>query len=215
MFAQVKSLIGRINYDRIFVQSRFFQVIEQLPHTFIHSRNTSQVIAHVTLIFEAYQFFSGRIFFPELFIDRLINRIPFCLLLWGKTGAGLVGHFQIPVEKHGVGNGHIIFCCGITCVVIVKQCFGLGESGILVHSQFVRPRLPRSMRSFMPHHYHKWLLRIFFSFQPVNRFVGNNFGGVPFHFVLPLLVNKSWIIIATLPWQNIKIIETGWRSTQM
>ena len=51
MFAQVEALIGGIDYNRILVQPRTFEIVQYLAHTLVHTCYTSHVVLQVTLVF--------------------------------------------------------------------------------------------------------------------------------------------------------------------
>ncbi len=50
VFAEIKSLVGGVANDGIFVQAALFQIIEELAHAVVHAANRCEVILHVALI---------------------------------------------------------------------------------------------------------------------------------------------------------------------
>ena len=65
MLAQIKSLVGSINYNGIFCKTIFFQIIEYIPYTFINSSNRTQIILHITLISPLHKIFFATCFYSS------------------------------------------------------------------------------------------------------------------------------------------------------
>ena len=78
---KIKTLVGRVDDDRVLGQAALVEVIEQAADVLIHGRHATQVILDVPLVLPMGQFLAGEVGFAERPILRLIGGRPFGELL--------------------------------------------------------------------------------------------------------------------------------------
>ena len=85
VLAKEEALVGSIDDDGIIQFSCFFQIVQQAAYVLVYSKNGSQIVAHVLLIFPTDQCFAFQVTFAIFGYALCISRVPFVLYFYRHT----------------------------------------------------------------------------------------------------------------------------------
>ena len=153
VFAEIKSLVARVDHDGVFREAFLVQVIEHAADVFIEGFYGREVVVEVALITPAQEVGAGEFGGAELRVARLVIGVPRGALL-GRE-AGWRDEFRVEVGE-GFFDRHVLIALGGAATgVRVEQRRGLGINAVAIEIEVAQRRRPLAVRRLVLAHEEK------------------------------------------------------------
>ena len=206
MFAEIESLIGRINDDRLAAGPFVVEKLKQPPDALVHRLDAPQVIVHVALVLPAHEVFALQPRGTEGGVTRFVVGIPGPAIL----GRQVFRRCQLEVDRgHRLGDRHVLVVFRLAAPgIIVEQRRRLGIAAIVVVAQVADRRQPLAVGGLVLAHEQKWF-GLVAVLQPVERKLGDDVGGITLMLHPPAVVDHGGVVVHPLPRQDLPLVEAG------
>ena len=206
MLSEEEALIAGEDDERVFRQTFFVEVIQNAADVFIHTLHTGQIVVHVSLVAPLHELLAGQIGGAVFFIARAVIVIPVFSLICIE----IAGRHQLQIAiRHGALDAHVVIAHSLGAAFeSVKKRRGFFVNSVLIKAEVPKRWLPLAVRRFVLAHQHE-RLRFVAALQPVDREIADDIGHVAFVLHRFAVIDHRWIVIGTLPRQDVPIVKAG------
>ncbi len=211
MFAKVKTLVRRVDDNRVVHLARSFQPVEQASNTLVDRGHGTQVFIQVALIFPDRHLTRAHVGAVHRVITGLeCAEIGFPLCrghavevisprIEPEFGRALFRrHLQVVSLIHVLRDGHFLRCCRGPTIVVVEVIRGSWKLGADVFLDMADRRHEISVRGLVMHHKHERLICLALVGKPVDRQIGGDVGGISLDHLSAFRRDNIGIVIFTL-----------------
>ena len=230
VLAQIKSLVGSIDNNRIFVKPRTLQIVENLAHAFVHTCHGSHVVLHITLVFPFSHFLKRTFLGIELIVAFTVGIQKTALFFRSHctqksmrprvkqkfVAVDASHHLQVVAFVHVAVNVHFLHLGGITALIGIEIVVGQRELRMLIQTVMAFGRHPVAVHGLVVHHQEKRLAAFSLTVvQPFLAILRNEVGDIAHVLRRVVLRDEIRIAIVSLVIENHPMVETGRLGNQM